>query len=75
MAGTLIAHCGARRVSHEELYTFAPPASTPTWRPIAHAELLAFLEAELQRRSMRIAQEAYAVQREGALLFGVLDLS
>lgn len=75
MSGTLIAHCGARYVTREELYTIVPPPATDTWRPVAHAELMAFLEAELQRRKLQITREEYAVQREGALLFGILDLA
>lgn len=75
MAGTLIAHCGAQRVSRQELHCIVPPPPTNTWRPVAHNELMVAVEAELARRSLTITRESYAVQREGALLFGVLDLA
>jgi hypothetical protein len=52
-----------------------PPEGTPTWRPIAHGDLLTAIERQLLVRGVTIRHERFAVQREGARLFAVLDLS
>jgi len=74
MIGTLVAHTGAVKVSRRELDAIEPPAATRTWKPVRHGELVDALEAELCQRDLQIREEAYAVQRDGALLFGVIDL-
>jgi len=75
MIGKLFTHCGAEPITREGLKEITPPPATKTWRPIGHAELIDTLEAELHHRRLVIREEAYAVQREGALLFGVIDLA
>lgn len=75
MIGTLLAHSGARQISREKLNTIEPPRGTRTWKPIGHDELVSALEAELGWRGLSIRAEAFAVQRSGAVLFGVLDLA
>lgn len=75
MIGTLIAHCGAVKVSRQELEKIEPPPATDTWMPVPHAELVSVIETELRSRDLRIREESYAVQRGGALLFGVIDLA
>src|SRR5207245_5839120 len=42
---------------------------------IGHGDLVDAIENELNRRSLTIREQAYAVQRDGALLFGVIDLA
>ena len=75
MIGTLLTHSGARRITRKELRAIEPPAGTRTWKPISHGELLDVLEQELRRRSLAIQEEAYAIQGEGMLLFGAIDLA
>lgn len=74
MIGTLVTHTGAVRVTRTELEAIVPPPVTRSWKPVAHGELIDVLEAELERRGLAVRSEAYAVQREGAMLFGVIDL-
>lgn len=74
MIGTLVTHCGAVRVTREELRTIAAPAATKSWKPVSHGDLVRAIDAELRRRGLAIRDEAYAIQRKGALLFGVIDL-
>jgi hypothetical protein len=52
----------------------SPPA-TSTWRPIAHGDLISALDRQLLVRGITISKETFAIQRDGARLFGVLDLS
>jgi hypothetical protein len=42
---------------------------------VAHGDLIDVLDAELTRRGLAVRAEAYAMQRAGALLFGVIDLA
>ncbi len=74
MNGTL-SHSNSQLVTREELMTIAPPARTPTWRPIAHGDLIQAIDRQLMVRGIRILDEKFAIQRDGARLFGVLDLS
>src|SRR2546426_4028349 len=74
MAGTLITHRGAVRVPKEALLTIEPPAPTGTWKPVAHSVLVNTLTDVLSSRGVAVKREEYAVQRDGNLLFGVMDL-
>jgi len=74
MNGTL-SHANSQLVTREQLLTIAPPSSTATWRPIAHADLITALDRQLLVRGISIQSERFAIQREGARLFAVLDLS
>ena len=70
----LLTHCGALRVTRDELAAFDPPARTATWTPVKHSDLVNVLHAELARRGLRVRREQYAIQKQGAMLFGTLDL-
>lgn len=74
MSGTLV-YANSQIVPRAGLRSFAPPAGTATWRPIAHADLIDAIDQELGRRGVQIQRDQYAVQREGLRLFAVLDLS
>lgn len=74
MHGTLISK-NSRLVPRGALASIPTPAATATWRPIAHAELVDAIEQELEKRGLAIRTEQYAIQRDGARLFGVMDLS
>ena len=62
-------------VTRQQLLTVPAPTSTPTWRPIPHADLVDALDRQLRVRGITITAEQFALQREGARLFAVLDLS
>jgi hypothetical protein len=74
MTGTL-SHANSQLVTREQLLTIAPPPSTATWRPIAHADLITAIDRQLLVRGITIQAERFAIQRDGARLFAVLDLS
>jgi hypothetical protein len=75
MIGTLVAHSGAVKATRKELESIESPAATRSWKPVRHAELVSVIRDQLESRGLGIREEAYAVQRDGALLFGVLDLA
>ncbi len=62
-------------VTRPELLRIPPPLPTATWRPIAHGDLIHAIDRQLMVRGIRILEEKFAIQREGARLFAVLDLS
>ncbi len=74
MPGTLV-YKNSRLVTRDQLSSIPAPAPTATWRPIAHTDLVNAIERELEKRDLAIRTEQYAIQRDGARLFGVMDLS
>jgi hypothetical protein len=74
MTGTLY-HAQSNLVTREQLMVIPPPPATSTWRPIAHGDLVSAIDRQLLVRGITIRNETFAVQRDGARLFAVLDLS
>lgn len=74
MSATL-SHSNSQLVTRAELLTIPPPVGTATWKPIAHGDLIHAIDRQLLVRDIRIQREQFAIQREGARLFGVLDLA
>src|SRR5215510_10092014 len=75
MSGLLITHRGAVRIAKAELMQIEPPAGTATWKPVAHRVLVDSLTHVLSSRGLMVRKEEYAIQREGNILFGVIDLA
>jgi hypothetical protein len=74
MTGTL-SYAQSTLISREQLMTIPPPPATSTWRPIAHGDLVSAIDRQLLVRGISIRKETFAVQRDGARLFAVLDLA
>lgn len=70
----LMTHRGAVKITRAAFAAIEPPPETPPWKPIKHATLIDTLHEELTARDLKVTREEYAVQRNNALLFGVLDL-
>jgi hypothetical protein len=73
-AGTLITHCGARRISREELAELPVPEETRTFKPISHSALIEKIIETLWYRRMNIVRDEYAVSQDGMKLFGLLEM-
>jgi hypothetical protein len=73
--GTLMAHAGAVMVSRGDLKNVETPRATDSWKPVPHSLLVDCIENTLKRNNFRIQREEYAVQTEGAKLFGVMTLN
>jgi hypothetical protein len=65
---------GSQIVTRDQLRSIPTPASTASWRPLPHVELVETLEDRLQAAGYRIEREQFAVQTGGLRLFGTLDL-
>lgn len=72
---TLVAHRGAAPMTRAEIALLPTPAPLgPRHAPIRHVDLLEAIHDEIADRGMGVRKESYAVGRDGATLFGVLDL-
>src|SRR6516164_9395617 len=75
MSSTRIAHCGGTYRTRAALASIPTPAGTDTWKPVPHFDLVTYLIDDLGRRGIAVVREQYAtVGRDGARLFGVMDL-
>ena len=72
---TLIAHCGAAKITLEELRKVPLPESTRTHKPVAHAAIVDTISESLALRHINIVRQEFAVTPDGMRCFGVLDLS
>ncbi len=72
---TLIVHCGARKVTRDDLKAIAVPEGTRTHQPLSHLEVVEVLEEALSFRYMKVVRDEYAVSPDGMKMFGVMDLN
>ena len=70
----LLAHCGTRKISREELQAIPTPEGTSTHRPLPHFEIVTALAETLSFRHIGVVRDEYAVSSDGMKMFGVLDL-
>lgn len=72
--GTLVAHCGARKITREELANLTVPEATRTHQPLAHHAIVEALAESLSFRHISVVRDEYAVTPDGLKMFGVMDL-
>ena len=70
----LLAHCGTRKLTREELTAIPAPEGTATHRPVAHCEMVEAVVETLGFRHISVVRDEYAVSPDGMKMFGVLDL-
>lgn len=73
-ASTLLAHCGTRKITRDELALVPTPEATRTHQPVAHSRVVEALVEALAFRHIGVMREEYAVTPDGGKMFGVLDL-
>lgn len=71
----LIAHCGTRKVTREELLRISVPEGTRTHQPLPHYQIVEVLEEALSFRFLKVVRDEYAVSPDGMKMFGVMDLN
>lgn len=72
---TLMAHCGARKVTRDELMEIPVPEATKTHQPLSHYGIVEVLEEALSFRGFVVERDEYAVSGDGMRMFGVMDLN
>lgn len=74
-SSNLVVHCGARKVSRDELREIQVPKATRTHQPLSHIGIVEVLEEALSFRYLRVVRDEYAISADGMKLFGVMDLN
>jgi hypothetical protein len=72
---SLILHCGGYAATRKAVDAVPTPMPTDTWRPVAHSNLLETLHKEISGNHMIVTDEALALMRDGARMFGYLEVS
>lgn len=75
MRRAALSHKDSNLVTRAELMRISAPEPTGTWKPIPHYELADMLDQVLAQQCIHIREEQYALRRDGAVLFGVLELA
>jgi len=70
----LTAHCGASKITREELKVIPTPAGSATHQTLPHHEIVGALIEILSFRQISVVRDEYAVSGDGMKMFGVLDL-
>src|SRR5437868_12685450 len=73
--GTLISGVDTDLVTRDQLRAIPTPATTTSFKPIPHFELVESLEHVLRQHQITIFKEEFAIRRDGSALFGVLNLT
>jgi len=75
MENNLILHCGARKVSRDELKDVLTPKPTMSWKPVPHYEVAEFVTHLAKRRGYELVNEEYGLTQDGMKMFGVLNFA
>jgi len=71
----LVAHCGAHKVTRDELIELPVPEGTKTHQPLSHHQIVKVLEEALTFRYLKVVKEEFAVSADGMKMFGVMELN
>lgn len=74
MNGALLAHCGTKKISREELQLIPTPEGTLSHQPVSHFRMIEILLETLSFRHLSVKRDEYAVSVDGMRMFGILDL-
>jgi hypothetical protein len=75
MGLNLIAHCGAQQVERNALEGVVLPPATKSHTPIAHDYFVDLIQDRLGSANMQVVNEAFALGRKGADMFGMFEIS
>jgi len=73
--GQLLSYIDTDLVTREQLALVETPDATRSFKPVPHIELIDTLEHVLRLNQITIRNEQFALRRDGATLFGVLQLA
>ncbi len=75
MSANLMLHAGGRLITIDELRACQTPAAVGRWHPVSHASVLDSVKETLHGAGYQVTSEKYAIARQDARFFGVLDLA
>lgn len=67
-------HTGGHTVTDEQLARVITPQATATWCPVPHFQLLTQVRSEIVATGLTIREQAIALHKEGARMFGYLEV-
>lgn len=70
----LLLHCGAYAVDLNQIRSTVTPASTRTWHPIPHYELIELVKATLETSGLKIGAQAHSLTTDGLRYFGLMQV-
>jgi hypothetical protein len=70
----LMLHCGATRLSRDELALVPTPPATATWFPVPHVSVLDTTVERLTEAGYRVRSTDLGVTKDGRRFFGTIDL-
>src|SRR5207247_10813611 len=70
-----LSHANSQIVTRNDPMAIPVPASTETWRPIGHGDLITAVDRQLLVLGVSIETELFAIQRAGAGVFAVPRIS
>ena len=68
----LMLHCGATRVSRDELACVPTPKATSSWKPVPHRQVAELVCEETTQRGYEVVSEEYGLNPAGTRMFAVL---
>ena len=72
---TLVTHAGGQKITRAALADIRPTeATTRTFKPVPHIELIETVDFALKSRNIVATREEFAIAKDGAQVFGVMDL-
>ena len=70
----LLAHCGAQKLTRDQLAEIPTPEGTLTHHSVSHIEIVNSLLETLAFRHINVVRDEYAASHDGMKLFGVAEL-
>jgi hypothetical protein len=70
----LILHCGAHAVELDQVANVKTPASTQSWVPIAHHQLIDTVQRTLAATNLTIGSQAHSLTHDGTRYFGLMEI-
>ena len=66
--------CEGKFVGRDEIAMVPTPASTPSWKPVPHAEVIDAVTEVVNAHDWQILDEHYGLARDGQRMFGVMRI-
>ena len=70
----LLLHCGAHAVEIDAVANVKTPASTRSWVPIAHHQLIETVQRTLAATNLTIGSQAHSLTHDGSRYFGLMEI-
>lgn len=70
----LVLHCGANKVSRDQLAAVETPRPSGRWYPVPHDEVLGTVQRKIESSGLRVVNEAHSITAGGDRYFGLLQV-